>query len=122
MSENNTHLLPDDEHYYFGVELLCPPEAVREHLLRRPEYLYALTHHEEDEEDYRTWLYLWRGNEGWILRLGDWPGAEQIAQMCARHNMGLHVVLHAIFCRAAQRHMMSATVSLRNWPCRRMGF
>lgn len=96
MSENNTPLLPDDEHYYFGVELLCPPEAVREHLLRRPDYLYALTHHEEDEEDYRTWLYLWRGNEGWDLRLGDWSGAEQIAQMCARYNMGLHVVLHAL--------------------------
>ncbi len=96
MSEQHNILLPDDEYYYFGVELLCPPEEVREHLLRRPEYLYAVTHHEEDEEDYRTWLYLWRGNEGWDMCMGNLSAEEQMAQMRACHNLGLHVVLHAL--------------------------
>lgn len=32
-------LLPDDEHYYFGVELPWSPEAVQGRLLRKPEFL-----------------------------------------------------------------------------------
>ena len=90
-------ILPDDEHYYFGVELPCSPEEVRERLLRKPEYLYSLTSGDEEEgEVFRTWLYLWRCNEGWEMRIGHLPVQEQIAQMHARHNMGLHVVLHAL--------------------------
>lgn len=91
-------LLPDDEHYYFGVELPWSPEEVRERLLRKPEFLYSVTTGDEEvEEEYWTsWLYLWRCNEGWDMRIGHLPAREQIAQMHARHNMGLHVVLHAL--------------------------
>ena len=32
-------LLPDDEYYYFGVELPWSPEAVQGRLLRKPEFL-----------------------------------------------------------------------------------
>ena len=89
--------LPDDEYYYFGVELSDSPEDVRERLLRKPEYLYSIHYHEvDDEEEYTTWLYLWRGNEGWEGSAGELPFEEQIAQMRARHNMGLHVVLYAL--------------------------
>ena len=97
MPEPINLILPDDEHYYFGVELPYSPEEVRERLLRKPEYLYALTSEDEEEgEVFRTWLYLWRCNEGWEMRIGHLPAQEQIAQMHARHNMGLHVVLHAL--------------------------
>ena len=97
MPEPTNFQSPDDEHYYFGVELPYSPEEVRERLLRKPEYLYSLTSGDEEEgEVFRTWLYLWRCNEGWEMRIGHLPVQEQIAQMHARHNMGLHVVLHAL--------------------------
>lgn len=97
MPEPTNLQLPDNGHYYFGVELPYSPEEVRERLLRKPEYLYSLTSVDEEEgEVFRTWLYLWRCNEGWEMRIGHLPVQEQIAQMHARHNMGLHVVLHAL--------------------------
>lgn len=97
MTEPTKLLLPDDEHYYFGVELPYSPEELRERLLRKPEYLYSLTSVDEEEgETWRTWLYLWRCNEGWDMRIGHLSAQEQIAQLHARHNMGLHVVLHAL--------------------------
>ncbi len=90
-------LLPDDEHYYFGVELPCSPEEVRERLLRKPEYLYSLTSVDEDEgETYRTWLYLWRCNEGWDSDMWHLSSAELWKMECASHNMRLRVVLHAL--------------------------
>ena len=91
-------LLPDDEYYYFGVELPWSPEEVQGRLLRKPEFLYSVTTDDEEvDEEYRTsWLYLWRCNEGWEMRIGHLPAREQIAQMLARHNMSLHVVLHAL--------------------------
>ncbi len=91
-------LLPDDEHYYFGVELPWSPEAVQGRLLRKPEFLYSATSDDDEiDEEYRTsWIYLWRCNEGWEGRIGHLPAREQIAQMHARQNMGLHVVLHAL--------------------------
>ena len=96
MTEPTNLLLPDDEHYYFGVELPCSPEDVRERLLRKPEYLYSLTSVDEEEgEVFRTWLYLWRCNEGWEMREGGTP-QKCIAGMRARHNIRLHVVLHAL--------------------------
>lgn len=96
MAKSMDLLLPDDEHYYFGVELPCSPEDVRERLLRKPEYLYSLTSVDEEEgEEYKTWLYLWRGNEGWEMRESLTP-RECIAGMHARHNIGLRVVLHAL--------------------------
>ena len=96
MTEPTNLLLPDDEHYYFGVELPYSPEEVRERLLRKPEYLYSLTSVDEEEgEVYRTWLYLWRCNEGWEMREGMTPQGS-IAEMHARHNIRLHVVLHAL--------------------------
>ena len=97
MPEPTNFQSPDDEHYYFGVELPYSPEEVRERLLRKPEYLYSLTSVDEEEGvEYRTWLYLWRCNEGWEMSIGHLPVQEQIAQMHARHNMGLYVVLHAL--------------------------
>lgn len=97
MPEPTNLILPDDEHYYFGVELAHSPEEVRERLLRKPEYLYTLTSEDDEEgEVYRTWLYLWRCNEGWDMRIGHLPVQEQIAQVHARHNMGLYVVLQAL--------------------------
>ncbi len=91
-------LLPDDEYYYFGVELPWSPEEVQGRLLRKPEFLYSVTTDDEEvDEEYRTsWLYLWRCNEGWDMRIGHLPARERIAQMHARHNMSLHVVLHAL--------------------------
>lgn len=98
MTQQPELLLPDDEYYYFGVELPWSHEEVQERLLRKPEFLYALTSDDDEiDEEYRTsWLYLWRCNEGWEMRIGHLPAREQIAQMHARHNMGLHVVLHAL--------------------------
>ena len=96
MTEPTNLLLPDDEHYYFGVKLPYSPEEVRERLLRKPEYLYSLTSVDEEEgEVYRTWLYLWRCNEGWEMREG-MTSQGCIAEMHARHNIRLHVVLHAL--------------------------
>ena len=96
MPEPTNLQLPDDEHYYFGVELPCSPEEVRERLLRKPEYLYSLTSEDEEEDEvYRTWLYLWRCNEGWEMREGITP-QRCIAEIHALHNIRLHVVLHAL--------------------------
>ena len=96
MQEPTNLQLPDDEHYYFGVELPCSPEEVRERLLRKPEYLYSLTSVDEEEgEVFRTWLYLWRCNEGWEMCERLTP-QKCIAEMHARHNIRLHVVLHAL--------------------------
>ena len=96
MTEPTNLLWPDDEYYYFGVTLPYSPEEVRERLLRKPEYLYSLTSVDEEEgEVYRTWLYLWRCNEGWEMREGLTP-QKSIAEMHARHNIRLHVVLHAL--------------------------
>lgn len=103
MPDQSSLLLPDDEYYYFGVVLSDSPVKVRERLLRKPEYLYSITYHNEDEdepagESDTCWLYLWRCNEGYDLRpdFGDMSFREKIAQLHARHNMGLHVVLHAL--------------------------
>lgn len=105
-------ILPDDEHYYFGVELPCSPEEVRERLLRKPEFLYSLTSEDEEEDEvYRTWLYLWRCNEGWEMRIGHLPVQEQIAQMHARHNMRLDVVLRAL---TEDEALRPSTYSFRN--------
>ena len=51
-------LLPDDEHYYFGVELPWSPEAVQGRLLRKPEFLYSATSDDDEiDEEYRTSWY-----------------------------------------------------------------
>lgn len=115
MTEPTNLILSDDEHYYFGVELPYSPEELRERLLRKPEYLYSLTSVDEEEgETWRTWLYLWRCNEGWDMRIGHLPAQEQIAQMHARHNMGLHVVLHAL---TEDEALNPSTYSKRNPYC-----
>lgn len=100
MPEYINLLLPDDAHYYFGVELAHSPAEVKERLLRKPEYLYSIDYSadEEDTEDEsnRSWLYLWRCNEGWDSDVGRLSSAELWKMECALRHMKLHVVLHAL--------------------------
>ena len=91
MTEPTNLLLPDDEHYYFGVKLPYSPEEVRERLLRKPEYLYSISYPEA--EDCESWLYLWRCNEGWEQRAAP---EDSTTELHARHNMRLDVVLRAL--------------------------
>ena len=100
MTEPTNLLLPDDEHYYFGVTLPYSPEEVRERLLRKPEYIYSIDYQaeaeDEEEAHWRSWLYIWRCNEGWERDLGYLPSAELWKMECALQNMKLRVVLHAL--------------------------
>ena len=106
MTEPTNLLLPDDEHYYFGVELPYPPEAVRERLLRKPEYLYSISYPEA--EDCESWLYLWRCNEGWEQRAAP---EDPTTELHARHNMRLDVVLRAL---TEDEALRPSTYSSRN--------
>ena len=106
MTEPTNLLLPDDEHYYFGVELPYPPEAVRERLLRKPEYLYSISYPEA--EDCESWLYLWRCNEGWEQRAAP---EDSTTELHARHNMRLDVVLRAL---TEDEALRPSTYSSRN--------
>lgn len=99
-------ILPDDEHYYFGVELPCSPEEVRERLLRKPEYLYSISYPEA--EDCESWLYLWRCNEGWEQRAAP---EDSTTELHARHNMRLDVVLRAL---TEDEALRPSTYSSRN--------
>ena len=75
------------------MELPYSPEGVEQRLLRKPEFLYSMNY--TDVGDSCSWLYLWRCNEGWNHR--EYPSPREfVAQIHARHNMGLHVVLHAL--------------------------
>ena len=115
MTDPTNLLLPDDEHYYFGVLLSDSPEEVKERLLRKPDYLYSLTYLDEDSgENVTEWLYMWRGNEGYDMEIGHLSFHEQVARMRARHNLSLSVVLHAL---TEGEAMNSSTCSYRNPHC-----
>ena len=106
MPEPTKLLLPDDEHYYFGVELPFSPVEVRERLLRKPEYLYSISYPED--EDCESWLYLWRCNEGWEQRAAP---EDSTTELHARHNMRLDVVLRAL---TEDEALRPSTYSSRN--------
>lgn len=106
MPEPTKLLLPDDEHYYFGVELPFSPEEVRDRLLRKPEYLYSISYPEA--EDCESWLYLWRCNEGWEQRAAL---EDSTTELHARHNMRLDVVLRAL---TEDEALRPSTYSFRN--------
>lgn len=106
MPEPTKLLLPDDEHYYFGVELPFSPEEVRDRLLRKPEYLYSISYPEA--EDCESWLYLWRCNEGWEQRAAP---EDSTTELHARHNMRLDVVLRAL---TEDEALRPSTYSFRN--------
>lgn len=100
MPEQTDILLPDDEHYYFGVELSHSPEEVRARLLRKPEYIYSISwptdEDSAEESDDRSWLYVWRCHEGWERDMWHLPPAELRELECAPQRMPLRVVLHAL--------------------------
>ncbi len=87
--------VPDDEYYYFGVELSHSPVDVKQRLLRKPEYIYSLTRLDEEGAG-RTWLYLWRCNEDRVCDMWNLSSEELRAMECARQNMRLRVVLCAL--------------------------